>query len=197
MLLGVGLASLAGFGRDRMLKKEDKKAGSFLGGLIMAAIAGITSCGISLAFVYGQAPIVSAMKAHGAGDIPANFAVWAIGLLGGTLVNICFPIYLLCKNKSWGVFKESPKEALLASIIGVQFCLAVALMGKGMLMLGALGASVGVWNSAGNADDRWPGSWFYQWGVARSKWNAPKTDVYYDFGSHNCCNNNGLRQYIG
>lgn len=143
MLIGVVLASLAGFGRDRMLQKQDKKSGSFLGGLIMAAIAGITSCGISLSFVYGQGPIVSAMKAHGAGDIPANLAVWAIGLIGGSLVNIGFPVYLLCKNKSWGVFKESPKEALLASIIGIQFCLATALMGRGMLLLGALGASVG------------------------------------------------------
>ncbi|MCE5198080.1 MAG: L-rhamnose/proton symporter RhaT [Armatimonadota bacterium] len=143
MLIGVVLASLAGFGRDRVLQKQDKKSGSFLGGLIMAAIAGVTSCGISLAFVYSQAPIVSAMKAHGASDIPANLAVWAIGLIGGALVNISFPIYLLCKNKSWGVFKESPKETLLASVIGIQFCLANALLGSGMLLLGALGASVG------------------------------------------------------
>ncbi|MHB9035735.1 MAG: L-rhamnose/proton symporter RhaT [Armatimonadota bacterium] len=143
MLIGVVLASLAGFGRDRALQKQDKKSGSFLGGLIMAAIAGITSAGIGLAFVYGQGPIVSAMKAHGAGDIPANLAVWAVGLIGGTLVNIGYPVYLLCKNKSWGVFSESPREALLASIIGIQLCLAIALMGRGMLMLGALGASVG------------------------------------------------------
>lgn len=143
MLIGVVLASFAGFGRDQALKKQDKKSGSFLSGLIMVVIAGITSCGISLAFVYGQGPIVSAMKANGAGDIPANLAVWAIGLLGGSLVNIAFPVYLLCKNKSWGVFKESPKEALLATIIGIQFCLATSLMGRGMLLLGALGASVG------------------------------------------------------
>lgn len=143
MLVGVGLASLAGFGRDRALQKQDIKSGNFLGGLIMAAIAGITSAGIGLAFVYGQGPIVAAMKSHGAGDIPANLSVWAVGLIGGSLVNIIFPIYLLTKNKSWGVFMESPKEALLATIIGVQFCLAVSLMGKGMLLLGTLGASVG------------------------------------------------------
>lgn len=143
MVVGVILASVAGFGRDKALKKESKKSGSFLGGLIMAIIAGITSCGISLAFVYGQGPIVAAMQHNGAGVIPANFAVWAVGLIGGSLVNLLFPIYLLFKNKSWGVFAESPKEALIAVAVGIQFCLAVALMGRGMLFLGALGASVG------------------------------------------------------
>jgi L-rhamnose-H+ transport protein len=143
MLVGVIFVSLAGFGRDKALAKLQKTSGSFLGGLIMTIVAGALSCGISFAFVYGQGPIVAAMKAQGAGDIPSTFAVWAVGLLGGSLVNLAFPIYLLNKNKSWGVFAQSWRETLLAMIIGVQFCISVALMGKGMLILGALGASVG------------------------------------------------------
>ena len=49
----------------------------------------------------------------------------------------------MTKNKSWHVLKSSPKEVFLAVIMGLNFCIAVALMGKGMLLLGALGASVG------------------------------------------------------
>ncbi|MHB9035959.1 MAG: L-rhamnose/proton symporter RhaT [Armatimonadota bacterium] len=143
MLLGVVLVAFAGFGRDRALQKQEKKSGSFLGGLIMASLAGVLSCGISFAFVYGQGPIIAAMKTHGAADTPANFAVWAIGLLGGALVNILYPVYLITKKQSWNVLTGSIKEIGLAAIIGVQFCAAVALMGKGMLILGALGASVG------------------------------------------------------
>lgn len=211
MLIGVVFASLAGFGRDRELKKLQQTSGSFLGGLIMTIIAGITSAGMGLAFVYSQGPIVArvspvvasqsiqvsiannkelsgsyAVTADGSvalkdgktakvgglsakaaadaiaalynlpqvpendasvrvdtGNTQATFAVWAIGLLGGVAVNLIYPAYLMTKKKSWGVLAESSKELALSIIMGVQMTVAVALIGKGMLMLGALGASVG------------------------------------------------------
>jgi hypothetical protein len=145
MLVGVVVAALAGFGRDRILRKSDQPGagGSFLGGLIMVIVAGVLSAGISFAFVYSQGPIVSAMKSHGAGEIPANFAVWAMGLLGGALINVTYPAYLLTKHHSWNVLLESWKELVLAVGIGFNFIAGVAIMGKGMLLLGPLGASVG------------------------------------------------------
>ena len=143
MLVGVVFAAGAGFGRDRALQKQEQRSGSFLGGLLMTVIAGILSCGMSLSFVYGQGPIVEAMKKQGAGDIPATFAVWAVGLLGGSLLNVLYPAYLMMKNKSWRVLGESRKELVLAAIIGLNMALGVVLMGQGMVALGALGASVG------------------------------------------------------
>ena len=147
MLVGVIFSSLAGFGRDKALKKADadapKQAGGFLGGLLMTVIAGLTSAGISLSFVYGQGPIVEAMKAQGAGETIANIGVWAAALLGGAAVNIIFPAYLMTKNRNWGVLFANLPEAALASLIGIQFIFAVILMGRGMLLLGALGASIG------------------------------------------------------
>ncbi len=128
MLVGVVLAAFAGFGRDRILRSTDQpRTGSFAGGLIMVVIAGALSAGISFAFVYSQGPIVSAMKAHGAGDIPANFAVWAIGLLGGALIiNVTYPAYLMTKNKSWGVLLDSWWDGHLAVAIGINFIIGVA-----------------------------------------------------------------------
>lgn len=143
MLTGVALVAQAGFGRDRALQKMEQPSGNFLGGLIMCLTAGVLSAGISFAFVYGQAPIVEAIKGQGGGDIVQNSAVWAVGLLGGALVCVLYPAYLLTKNRSWNVLAQSPKEIGLAVIIGVQFYVAIAMMGKGMLLLGALGASVG------------------------------------------------------
>ena len=143
MLVGVVFAALAGFGRDRALQKQEQRSGSFLGGLIMTVIAGVLSCGMSLSFVYGQGPIVEAMKKEGASDIAATFAVWAVGLLGGSLLNVIYPAYLMTKNRSWRVLGESGKELALAVIIGLNMALGVVLMGKGMVMLGAFGASVG------------------------------------------------------
>jgi hypothetical protein len=144
MLVGVVFAAFAGFGRDRALQKADApRSGSFLGGLTMVVIAGVLSAGISFAFVYSQGPIVSAMVARGAGTTAANFAVWAVGLLGGALINVTYPVYLMTHNKSWHVLFESGMDLALAIFMGFNFIVGVALMGRGMLLLGPLGASVG------------------------------------------------------
>jgi hypothetical protein len=143
MLIGVVFAALAGFGRDRVLQKGQETSGNFAGGLVMTVLAGILSCGMGLAFVYGQGPIVAAMKAEGAGEIPATFAVWAAGLLSGALVNLVYPLYLMSKNRSFAVLANNWREAALAAIIGINMAIGVMLMGTGMRWLGALGASVG------------------------------------------------------
>jgi hypothetical protein len=142
MVIGVIIASLAGFGRDKALQKTQQASGSFAVGFIMVIAAGLLSCGISFAFVYSQGPIVAAMKAQGAGEIPANFAVWAVGLVAGGLINVLYPAWLMTKNKSWNVL-GSLKEIGLSVFMGINMIVGIALMGKGMLMLGALGASVG------------------------------------------------------
>jgi hypothetical protein len=143
MVIAVVFASLAGLGRDRVLKRLQKTEGSFLIGLMMAIVSGILSTGISFAFVYSQGPILAAMKARGAGEVPAIFAVWALGLSAGALVNVLYPAYLMTRRKNWGVLAKNMKEVGLAVIIGANFSLGVAMMGHGMLLLGALGASVG------------------------------------------------------
>jgi hypothetical protein len=228
MMVGVVLAALAGFGRDRALGKSSATSGGFLGGLIMTVIAGVLSAGTAFTFIYGQDEVVSRLstvrpgdtievkikrpvlfdlgpqpedpasgkyrvgddgkiaervdgKAEGrmllgfevggvrakdaadriaarlqpspasyrpdvsvsTGSIPANFGVWAVGLAAGALVNLGYAAWLLTKNGSWGVILTSGKELALAIVIGVNFSVAVALMGKGMLLLGALGGSIG------------------------------------------------------
>jgi L-rhamnose-H+ transport protein len=149
ILLAVVFITLAGFGREKALKnaesqvKESQAAGGFLVGLILVIIAGVISCCISLCFVYSQGPIVEAMKANGAGNIVANVAVWAGALLGGALVNLLYPAVMMSKNKSWGMLVSNGRDAVLGAIIGIQFIIAIMLLGRGMLLLGALGASIG------------------------------------------------------
>lgn len=143
MLVGVVLAAAAGFGRDRFLQKRPEHPGGFVGGLVMSIVAGILSCGMALAFVYSQGPIVEAMTRNGAGHVAANLSVWAVGLFGGALINLLYPAWLLTRERSWGVFARSWRELALASVIGLNLILGVSLLGLGMLMVGALGASVG------------------------------------------------------
>jgi hypothetical protein len=258
MLIAVVLASVAGFGRDRELKKLQQPSGSFLVGLIMTVIAGITSAGLWLAFIYCQGPIqsrisivekgtkidvsfvadtklcekflidkngkvslkdagaaqtekrndaeaakkisevltgrylvddsgsitlsdakkdplpikglapieVAGLSAKAAADktagvlglpqpesdpdvkintpsVLAVFPVWAAGAFSGAMLNLLYPMILMTKRRSWGVLFQSPGEFGLTVIMGIQTVLALSLPGKGMLMLGALGAAIG------------------------------------------------------
>jgi len=143
MLAGVVLAALAGSERDKVLAKAEKRSGKFMVNLVMCVIAGVLSCGLSLAFVYSQGPVVEAMKARGAGDITANLAVWSGGVMSGAIVNILYPVVMMTRKRTWGLLVEGWKEIGLAAATGVHLLVGVALMGRGMVLLGALGASVG------------------------------------------------------
>jgi L-rhamnose-H+ transport protein len=144
MLGGVVLISLAGLGRERMQELQNRASSGFRKGLVMVFLAGVLATGISFSFVYSQGPIVEAMKARGAGEISANVAVWAAALLAGVALNVLYPAYLMSKHHSWGVLLQHPHENMLAAIFGLMFFIGIALWGEGMLLLGALGASVGI-----------------------------------------------------
>lgn len=154
MICGVILSSFAGFGRAKVLDAQNKNMDSeaknektqsrgFTIGLIMALIAGITSAGLSLSFVYAQGPIKEAMALQGVDTMTADVSVWAAAILSGAAVNIIFPLWIMIKRRNWNVLLKNPREAALATIIGIQFIVGVTLMGRGMLLLGVLGASVG------------------------------------------------------
>jgi len=149
ILTGVLFSTLAGFGRAKVLAASTSvspsqgQQGNFATGLVMAIIAGFASAGLALCFVYGQAPIKEVMTAQGADTMSADMAVWAAALMSGAIVNIVFPAWLMTKKKNWGELLKNPGETLLATVIGIQFIIAIMLLGRGMLLLGSFGASVG------------------------------------------------------
>jgi len=146
ILTGVYFIARAGILREAFLNKQSNVPDSgkkFITGLVLSIIAGILSSCISLTFVYSQGPVVAAFKAQGAGDLVANIAVWAGGLLGGVFVNLAYPLVLMVKNKNMNVLLRPNMEFLLAIIIGVQLITGAVMLGRGMILLGVLGASVG------------------------------------------------------
>ena len=144
MIVGVIFASMAGAGREKTQKTaSDKPAGAFAVGLMMVMLAGILSVGWGFAFTYSQDSIIRTMKSHGAADFPAGIAVWAIALLGAALPNVLYPALLMTRNRSWGLLVAHPREIGLSIIYGILFFAPSALLGRGMLLLGPLGASVG------------------------------------------------------
>lgn len=153
MLIGVVYASLAGAGREKSIRAKNAssaavtgtvtKSSRFAVGLVMVVLAGVFSVGWGFAFTYSQDSIIQAMKSHGAADFPATIAVWAVALLGAAVPNVLYPAMLMTRNKSWGVLPAHPNEIGLSVIYGILFFAPSALLGKGMLLLGPLGASVG------------------------------------------------------
>ena len=149
ILTGVIISSKAGFGREKALSGSTPtspyqgRQGRFVTGLVMVVIAGITSAGSGLCFVYSQAPIKDAMLAQGVDTMTADISVWAAALMSGAMVNIIYPAYIMTKKKNWGELLKHPREIILSIIIGVQLIAAFTLLGRGMLLLGVFGASVG------------------------------------------------------
>lgn len=324
MVVGVILVSLAGFGRDRMLKGTQKTSGGFLVGLVMVVIAGVLSTGPNFVFAYSQDPIVSRVcmikpgdeisvriagsstsarqlsaewpvsqngeirlspagltvklggltveqaaraveaelrakrvlaepkvrirAAGGAevvtpkdllrlkvieaapgrsyrvapdgrvaiapigevklGDLSvfaarsliadevkakgglvepsvavdthnllAPFAVWTVGMAAGALVNLLYPVYQMRKKNTWQLLAGNWKEIPVAAIGGLQFFVAIVLLGTGSLKLGALGASVGwgIYQATQIVGGQIVGFWSGEWREVHGK---PRNQMY-------------------
>jgi hypothetical protein len=86
----------------------------------------------------------SPVRAHvETGSIAAVVGATMIPLTGGILVACGYPIFLLFKNRSWPVFLHGNWDVALVLIMGLTNALSFLLWGKGTLMLGAVGASIG------------------------------------------------------
>lgn len=148
MLIAVGMISKAGFGREAAANGEARnvrKGGGFLAGLVMSVIAGLISVGISFSFVYTQEAIGAAFVAHGTTEGNASAAVRVVTLLGGALVNLIYPLFLLFKHRSWGVFmcRGNTREILLSIPLGGIIIVSMVMTSMGMALIGALGPSIG------------------------------------------------------
>ena len=149
IIIGVTLVSIAGFGREKILKNESgetqkkQASGDFRQGLLLVLLAGVLSCGLGLSFVYGQGSIIAAAKQQGAGGFAANFAVWALVCVGGAIVNVGYAAFWMTKKKTWNLLFARKDEFLISLVAAAQFIISVTLMGSGMVYLGILGASVG------------------------------------------------------
>ena len=149
IIFGVVLVARAGFAKEtgskpeRSAVAETKSARPFLVGLLLAILAGILSTGISFTFVYTQEAVTAAMKGAGATDTVASVAVWAVGMMGAAVVNVGYSALLITRRKEWHLALD-PRDAFLSALLGLHFGVAVMfLLGRGMVLLGPLGASVG------------------------------------------------------
>jgi L-rhamnose-H+ transport protein len=97
---------------------------------------------LNFSFAFGQEIAHQAVRL-GNPELRAAYAVWPIGLTGGFLPNIAYSLYLLRKNGSWQLFKQSSMDMFLPVLMGVLWMGAFALYGMSATYLGSLGTSIG------------------------------------------------------
>ena len=146
LLLGVGLAAVAGKKRDANLADGPAtvEKGNFAAGLAICIFSGIFSAMLNMAFAFSQ-PVVKAGTETGAGNFGALNAVWMVALAGGFIANAVYTGYLLTRNKTWPNFTlpGTGKSWAIGLGMGVLWTGGVVLYGRGAASMGQIGAVIG------------------------------------------------------
>jgi L-rhamnose-H+ transport protein len=145
MILGVGLTAWGGKLRDRALQAKtisELPRRSYLASILLAIVCGLMAPMLNYAFAFGQALAVHALR-WGNAPIRAAYAIWPIALLGGSVPNLLYSLYLLRREKTWPIFRERPTDAVWPTLMALLWMGAFALYGMSSVLLGSLGTSVG------------------------------------------------------
>lgn len=141
MMVGIAVSALAGRQREQGRKVE--ASGSYAIALTMAILCGLLAPMINYSFAFGQGIAERAVQL-GASPVRAGYAVWPIGLIGGLLPNLAYSTYLLCRKRTWHLFRGPWwPDAGFASLMGLLWMGAMSAYGVASVYLGALGTSVG------------------------------------------------------
>jgi L-rhamnose-H+ transport protein len=146
LLLGVGLAAVAGKKRDASLAdgQATVKKGSFGAGLAICIFSGIFSAMLNMAFAFSQ-PMVKTGMETGASNFGALNAVWMVALAGGFIANAVYTAYLLVRNKTWANFTMpgTGKSWSIGLGMAILWTGGVILYGRGAASMGDIGAVIG------------------------------------------------------
>jgi L-rhamnose-H+ transport protein len=158
MLVGAYLCGWSGYVREEEAKRKGRGAGfereqtamrqegmsrsAYFISLGIAAGSGVLASLLNVALAYGGA-ITALVVVRGGNAALAPFAVWPIALLGGSLVNIAYAIYLISREKSWGCFRGHYIEVLFPLLAASLWMGGIAVYSSGTTYLGILGVSIG------------------------------------------------------
>ncbi|NQT86069.1 hypothetical protein HQ560_04850 [bacterium] len=150
-IVGVAFNGVAGMKREKLegggeTEGEPKKTNMALG-VFICVLAGVLSSGLNIAFHIGNNVGGIAANAEKLGNPAwiAGLSTWTLVFLGGMISSVGYTVFLLCKNKTWGGFKNqgSCKNLTFAFIMAVGHFACIFFYGIGGWKLGALGTSVG------------------------------------------------------
>jgi L-rhamnose-H+ transport protein len=147
VIAGIIILSKAGALREKNQNpgKADGGRSGFMTGLMICLASGILSPALNFGFVFGK-PVQDAAAAAGARADLAGNAIWALALAGGFFVNAGYAVYLLGKNRTWGLFGQAGTPAgywLGAVLMGFLWYIGISIYGMGAAAMGPLGGVMG------------------------------------------------------
>ena len=144
MIVGLLFLALAGKRRERDAGTSGGTQRSGLAlGLIICIFSGIFSSMLNFSFVFGDEIRIRALAAGASSSMAAN-PIWSLTVSGGFLSNLFYCVYLLNKNKTWGVYREgNPSTWLFGGLMGLVWYGGVVAYGMGAASLGKLGSILG------------------------------------------------------
>jgi len=146
VLAGIVLCSIAGGRREREAAKTKQREGSqFWLGLVLCIASGVFSPMLNFSFVFGKELQELTLKSGARPQMASNL-VWALALGAGFVANAGYCLFLLRKNRTWGVFghASAPSTYWLGSfLMGFLWFAGIVVYGIGAAGLGALGGVIG------------------------------------------------------
>jgi len=147
VIAGIIACAVAGAVREKDQKGSAAATtkGSYAVGLIICIASGVLSPMLNFGFEFGG-PIKDAAVALGARPDLAGNALWAPAMAGGFLANAGYALYLLARNKTWGLYAApgvSTGYWIGAVVMGLLWFGGVSIYGMGASTMGPLGAVVG------------------------------------------------------
>jgi len=144
MIAGLIFLALAGKRRERDEGNLEGAHSGFGLGLIICVLSGIFSSMLNFSFVFGDEIRVRTLAAGAHPSMAAN-PIWSLTVTGGFLSNLIYCVYLLNRNRTWGVYRQADtsKYWLLGGLTGLLWYGGVVTYGMGAASLGKLGGIVG------------------------------------------------------
>jgi len=143
MAIGIALSAWSGRLREKQSGETGPRSGSgYRTAILLAVLCGLMAPMLNYSFAFGQG-IATRSVALGNSSLLAAYAVWPIGLAGGFVPNAAYSLYMLKRNRSWGVFKRPSPDMLLSLLMAALWMGAFAVYGMSAALLGGLGTSIG------------------------------------------------------
>lgn len=147
VIVGIVICSYAGHRRDVESAKAAGAAGrsGFWAGIVICILSGVFSPMLNFSFAFG-APLERLTLAAGVKASMASNPIWALALAAGFVINAGYCVFLLQKNRSWGILGQGSPAALYwigAAVMGLLWFAGTMVYGVGATALGPLGAVIG------------------------------------------------------
>ncbi len=147
----VGIAANGRAGILKMGNSQDSGSKNMMRGIMIALIGGLFATGFSLANAVGIAPITGAVLANGNPVWMSAIAIMCVIYVSGALYALPYFIVKLCRNNTWGNFKNSLGRNITMAFIMAFFNFAAsAAFAYAAFSLGGAGNTIGyaIYNTA-------------------------------------------------